>query len=92
MHSDGGYSAFGTADDYSSTWLSAFVFKTFRQALEFIYVDRKQIQTRTWEFLITKQGEDGCFDEDGKVLGRLTEHAILHISYYKSSCKNSVPT
>ena len=70
MHSDGSYSAFGTADHSGSTWLSAFVFKTFRQALEFIYVDRKQIQTRTWEFLIAKQGEDGCFSEDGKVLGK----------------------
>ena len=69
MHDNGAYSAFGSADNFGSTWLSAFVFKTFRQALEFIYVDRKQIQTRTWEFLIAKQGEDGCFVEHGKVLG-----------------------
>lgn len=70
MHKDGSYSAFGTADDAGSTWLSAFVFKTLQKSLDFIFVDRKQIQTKTWEFLINQQGEDGCFIEKGKVLSK----------------------
>ena len=61
LHPDGSYSAFGTADDSGSTWLSAFVFKTLRQAYQYIYIDRKHIQTDTWQFLINRQGEDGCF-------------------------------
>lgn len=77
MHDNGAYSAFGSADDFGSTWLSAFVFKTFRQALEFIYVDRKQIQTRTWEFLLTKQGEDGCFVEHGKIIGKYMQGGVV---------------
>nr|XP_053627804.1 alpha-1-inhibitor 3-like [Cherax quadricarinatus] len=35
---DGSYSAFGNADDSGSTWLSAFVLKSFAQAQEFILV------------------------------------------------------
>lgn len=61
MHKDGSYSAFGEADDAGSTWLSAFVFKTLQQALDFTFIDRKQIQIKTWEFLINQQGADGCF-------------------------------
>jgi len=61
MHSDGSFSAFGLADDAGSTWLSAFTFKTLGKSQDFIYVDRKQILTRTWEYLLNQQGEDGCF-------------------------------
>ncbi|XP_052277894.1 murinoglobulin-2-like isoform X2 [Dreissena polymorpha] len=70
MHKDGSYSAFGAADNTGSTWLSAFVFKTLSQAENFIFIDRKQIQAKTWEFLLYQQGEDGCFYESGKVLGK----------------------
>ncbi|XP_052796597.1 alpha-2-macroglobulin-like protein 1 isoform X1 [Mya arenaria] len=70
LHTDGSYSAFGPADDKGSTWLTAFVFKTLAHAQEFIYIDRKNIQTKSWEFLLNKQGEDGCFYERGKVLSK----------------------
>ena len=67
MHPDGSYSAFGEADREGSTWLTAFVFKTLRQAMQFIYIDRKQIQTKSWEFLLHQQGVDGCFDGNSVV-------------------------
>ncbi|KAL4228109.1 Ovostatin-like [Mactra antiquata] len=77
MHSDGSYSAFGTADDAGSTWLSAFVFKTFQQSLDYIYIDSKQIQTKTWKFLLNRQDADGCFYENGKVLSKYMMGGVI---------------
>ena len=38
-HDDGSYSAFGKRDKEGSTWLTAFVTKSFAQARRFIYID-----------------------------------------------------
>ncbi|KAG1664849.1 Alpha-2-macroglobulin-like protein 1 [Nymphon striatum] len=38
-HSDGSYSAFGESDKEGSSWLTAFVIKSFAQANEFIEID-----------------------------------------------------
>ncbi|XP_050717837.1 pregnancy zone protein-like isoform X3 [Eriocheir sinensis] len=65
--SDGSYSAFGNADDSGSTWLTAFVLKSFAQARDNIQVDEEKLnETRSW--LMKQQDTEGCFITVGKVL------------------------
>lgn len=66
-HKDGSYSAFGSSDSSGSTWLTAFVLKSFSQARQFIMIDEDDLDmSRTW--LKRRQMENGCFDIVGKVL------------------------
>ncbi|XP_053206291.1 CD109 antigen-like isoform X2 [Panonychus citri] len=64
--SDGSFSAFGEADKKGSTWLTAFVLKTFHQAKEYITVDTDVLKRAT-EFLIEQQAPDGSFKESGEI-------------------------
>lgn len=66
---DGSFSAFGPSDGNGSTWLTAFVAKSFIQAKEFIpnVLDQTVID-RALEFVISKQQADGSFIEDGRVI------------------------
>ncbi|XP_068236577.1 alpha-1-inhibitor 3-like isoform X6 [Palaemon carinicauda] len=65
-HGDGSYSAFGKSDDSGSTWLTAFVLKSFAQARQYIQIDGNDIDmSRDW--LKRKQMENGCFQSVGKV-------------------------
>ncbi|XP_063596596.1 alpha-2-macroglobulin-like protein 1 [Penaeus indicus] len=62
---NGSYSAFGNADDSGSTWLTAFVLKSFAQAKEFMSIDIEALnQTRKW--LLRSETEDGCVVPQGK--------------------------
>ncbi|KAK4303730.1 hypothetical protein Pmani_024278 [Petrolisthes manimaculis] len=67
LRDDGSYSAFGNADDSGSTWLTAFVLKSFKQAQKYIEVDTNQLQ-ETSDWLLRLQGKDGCFESVGKLL------------------------
>ncbi|XP_072051680.1 LOW QUALITY PROTEIN: pregnancy zone protein-like [Amphiura filiformis] len=62
---DGSYSAFGQSDGEGSTWLTAFVLKSFVQANMFIDIDTSDIiVTRNW--LLRQQKKDtGCFEKRG---------------------------
>ncbi|XP_069170765.1 alpha-2-macroglobulin-like [Procambarus clarkii] len=72
---DGSFSAFGNADDSGSTWLSAFVLKSFSQAQQFIVIDKNDLnQTSTW--LQSNQREDGCFNNSGKVFHKAMKGGI----------------
>ncbi|KAK4317436.1 hypothetical protein Pmani_011444 [Petrolisthes manimaculis] len=64
---DGSYSAFGSADESGSTWLTAFVAKSFAMADSFILIDNTSLST-TLEWLKNTQGEDGCFETVGKAV------------------------
>ncbi|XP_042884512.1 alpha-1-inhibitor 3-like isoform X2 [Penaeus japonicus] len=65
--SNGSYSAFGNADDSGSTWLTAFVLKSFAQAQAFISVDEEGLeQTRTW-LSKSERDSNGCLVSVGKV-------------------------
>lgn len=65
-HSNGAFSAFGSADDSGSTWLTAFVLKSFAQAQPYILVDKASLkETRHW--LENQQDKDGCFLSVGKI-------------------------
>nr|XP_053636062.1 alpha-1-inhibitor 3-like [Cherax quadricarinatus] len=64
---DGSYSAFGNADPSGSTWLTAFVLKSFAQARKYILVDDVRLnETSAW--LKMQQNHDGCYRSVGKVI------------------------
>lgn len=65
-HDDGSYSAFGKADASGSTWLTAFVAKSFRQASRHIMIDEGIID-QALEFLSNIQAQNGSFPEVGHV-------------------------
>lgn len=72
---NGSYSAFGNADESGSTWLTAFVLKSFTQAQKYIQVDEEKLnQTRRW--LLKQQGPDGCFIAVGKVLHKSMQGGV----------------
>lgn len=64
--SDGSYSAFGKQDKIGSTWLTAFVAKSFHQAKSYITIDDKVINGAL-KWLVSKQSNDGSFPEVGSV-------------------------
>ncbi|XP_065060460.1 alpha-1-macroglobulin-like [Rhopilema esculentum] len=65
--SDGSYSAFGSRDREGSTWLTAFVLKSYAQARPYIFIDEKEI-TSSMSWLLSLQKIDGCFKEVGMVI------------------------
>ncbi|KAL7648960.1 UNVERIFIED_CONTAM: hypothetical protein RMT77_000895 [Armadillidium vulgare] len=66
-HRDGSFSAFGERDESGSTWLTAFVLKSFAQSRTYISVDLNDLSiSKAW--LKSKQLENGCFESVGKVL------------------------
>lgn len=65
-HDDGSYSAFGKSDTNGSTWLTAFVAKSFCQASKYIHVDQAHINQALF-FLSQTQASDGSFTERGTV-------------------------
>ncbi|XP_071785161.1 CD109 antigen-like isoform X2 [Asterias amurensis] len=66
-HSDHSFSAFGDNDPSGSTWLTAFVIKSFVQAKPFIYIDFTMVR-KSCGWLISQQTRDGNFLEPGKVI------------------------
>nr|XP_045622212.1 murinoglobulin-1-like [Procambarus clarkii] len=72
---DGSFSAFGNADASGSTWLTAFVLKSFAQAEEFILIDRKRVN-KTSSWLRKHQGFDGCFSSVGTVFSKAMKGGI----------------
>ncbi|XP_062120813.1 alpha-1-inhibitor 3 isoform X3 [Drosophila sulfurigaster albostrigata] len=71
-HDDGSYSSFGPGkwreedpDRNGSTWLTAYVLRSFSQIKDIIKVDEKQLE-QGFEFLLTRQAENGSFTETGE--------------------------
>ncbi|XP_063973145.1 CD109 antigen-like isoform X2 [Diachasmimorpha longicaudata] len=65
-HKDGSFSAFGESDESGSTWLTAFVAKSFKQASEYITVEDRIInEALLW--LSNVQAPNGSFPEVGRV-------------------------
>ncbi|XP_037050047.1 CD109 antigen-like [Bradysia coprophila] len=66
-HSDGSFSAFGKSDDSGSTWLTAFVVRSFLQARNHMMVEDNIIgEALNW--LQDKQAPNGSFPEVGRVI------------------------
>ena len=66
-HPNGAYSIWGDKGDKDgSTWLTAFVVKSFSEAAQYIGVDTKLMQ-RSVDWLMKGQMENGCFRKRGYV-------------------------
>ncbi|KAH3873335.1 hypothetical protein DPMN_036568 [Dreissena polymorpha] len=66
-HADGSFSAFGESDKSGSTWLTAFVVKSFVQAKPYIFIDDAVI-SKSAKWLVDQQRADGSFAEPGRVI------------------------
>ncbi|XP_052071276.1 CD109 antigen-like [Mytilus californianus] len=67
VHDDGSFSAFGNNDKSGTTWLTAFVIKSFSQAVSFTYIDINVI-SKAVQWIIKQQETSGAFNEPGIVL------------------------
>ena len=76
-HPDGSFSAFGTSDGSGSTWLTAFVVKSFGQARQYIEIDTDDFGM-SMDWLKAKQLENGCFQSVGKVLHKAMKVRIIN--------------
>lgn len=65
--SDGSFSAFGNSDTSGSTWLTAYVIKSFLWARPYIQIDSAVIKSGL-AYITSKQNSDGSFREDGRVI------------------------
>ncbi|XP_068143554.1 CD109 antigen isoform X3 [Drosophila tropicalis] len=74
-HDDGSYSAFGKSDPAGSTWLTAYVMRSFHQAGKYTDVDPKVIVAGL-DFLVSKQKENGEFPELGKLFDNANHNAL----------------
>lgn len=66
-HNNGSFSAFGKLDRKGSTWLTAFVVRSFKQAETYIDIDSKIIDEALY-FLNSTQAADGSFPEFGQII------------------------
>lgn len=66
-HDDGSYSAFGKSDASGSTWLTAFVARSFIKARKYIQIDPKVVDDAL-DWLSRTQTSSGSFPEVGHVL------------------------
>ncbi|XP_037711799.1 CD109 antigen isoform X3 [Drosophila subpulchrella] len=79
-HDDGSYSAFGKSDASGSTWLTAYVMRSFHQAGNYTDVDPKVV-TAGLDFLVSKQKESGEFPEVGKLFDNANQNALALTSF-----------
>ncbi|XP_067624045.1 thioester-containing protein 1 allele R1 isoform X1 [Eurosta solidaginis] len=100
---DGSYSAFGKSDKSGSTWLTAYVMRSFHQAAKYTDIDPKVI-VEGLDFLASKQALNGSFPEYGKLFDSahqnelgLTAFVLLaflenveYISKYQSQIDNGL--
>jgi CD109 antigen len=64
---DGSFSAFGAADSQGSTWLTAFVLRSFLLARPFLSHLDVNVTNQAAHWLVERQLSDGSFDEPGEV-------------------------
>ena len=67
-HTDGSFSAFGSADKNGSTWLTAHVGKFLQRAQQFIVDVEDPVIQEALQFIASKQQPNGSFTEDGAVI------------------------
>lgn len=102
-HDDGSYSSFGPGkwrqedpERNGSTWLTAYVLRTFNQISDLIEVNEKQL-AEGYEFLLTRQAENGSFIEAGEYFYgstrsslTLTANAVLALLEQKNPNKSVI--
>ncbi|KAJ0174338.1 hypothetical protein K1T71_010484 [Dendrolimus kikuchii] len=72
VHPSGGFSAFGPADTFSSTWLTAFALKYLLRAHQALWfgLPVPPVLERAQQWLLSQQMENGCFRNEGQVFHR----------------------
>ena len=68
-HQNGAYSVWGEKGGVKkegSSWLTAFVVKSFSEASDYIPVESEVVQ-KSIDWLMGSQGEGGCFNKSGDV-------------------------
>lgn len=88
-HDDGSFSAFGKRDKSGSTWLTAFVARSFIQASKYIQVEQRIIN-EALDWLSRVQAPNGSFPEVGTVIsaemqsqsGKGTAYSFRNSSVY----------
>lgn len=92
---DFSYSAFGKSDKAGSTWLTAFVARSFHQAKDYIFVDDEKLK-QSVKFLQSQQKENGAFTENGEVHHKAMQVStaiVLYCNNYTVQCSIiNVPT
>lgn len=75
-HNDGSFSAFGDLDREGSTFLTAFVLKSFAQAAKYIMVDEKDLNMSISWLLSLQDKESGCFALKGRIITKDLEGGL----------------
>ncbi|XP_063425362.1 CD109 antigen-like [Mytilus trossulus] len=98
---DGSFSAFGNSDRQGSTWLTAFVLKSFAQAAESTYIDPEVIRKAAY-FLLRRQTSSGEFKEYGTVYSKALQGgsasssasltAYVIIAFEEAKLNNQIPS
>ncbi|XP_071158706.1 CD109 antigen-like isoform X2 [Mytilus edulis] len=98
---DGSFSAFGNSDRQGSTWLTAFVLKSFAQAAESTYIDPEVIRKAAY-FLLRRQSSSGDFKEYGTVYSKALQGgsasssasltAYVIIAFEEAKLNNQIPS
>ncbi|XP_050790850.1 alpha-2-macroglobulin-like protein 1 [Gopherus flavomarginatus] len=78
-HSDGSYRASEESDTMGSSWLTAFVLKSFGQARPYISIDEKHLEDAL-RWLQRRQLESGCFCSVANLQGGMVDE--LSVSAY----------
>lgn len=79
-HSNGGFSAFGLSKRNSSTWLSAYVARAFRQAATYVQIDENVVRTAL-EFVVSMQMGSGGFRENGDIFEQFEDDGLSLTSF-----------
>jgi len=74
-HENGAFSAFGLDAKRSSTWLTAYVARSLRQAAPYTQVDSNVLQ-KALTYLGSVQSANGGFEERGDVFERFGDDGI----------------
>ncbi|CDW53810.1 A macroglobulin complement component family [Trichuris trichiura] len=91
-------SAFGKTDSQGSTWLTAFVVRSFAMAKSYIFIDEEKLNA-SLKFLESQQKENGMFEENGDVLhkglqggsgqGGVPLTAFVFLALFENGIQNS---
>jgi len=74
-HENGAFSAFGHSAKQSSTWLTAYVARSLRQATPYIQVDEHVLQSAL-TYLASMQSGNGGYEEHGDIFEQLDDGGI----------------
>uniref|UniRef100_A0A1A9W1S8 TEP1-F n=1 Tax=Glossina brevipalpis TaxID=37001 RepID=A0A1A9W1S8_9MUSC len=79
-HKNGAYSAFGEGSSTPNTWLTAYVARSFIQAIKYTTIDENVIKD-AFEFLIANQEENGRFKQTGHLFSPTHQNDVGFNAY-----------